>query len=257
MIDNARGLPFPVQFRSLFFDPHHTAKYLTSSRTAGQTIHGYAFDRGPTIRPPASAIALFDPDSAFLIIPPPPTMAHPLTQQPPSALPFTSASRPSLLGFGFGYPTSAASFGLHAGQFGGNGIPSLGEGSSSGTPFSSTKRFSPTSKAAVSSDQPAQRSLKRTRLSRSPSPSSSPRSTSSVSSSPRLKSRDLWKGSEKEDLTVGALAINNPSRRTNGSRKEVKRLRRDDLTENGVSERSAGEVDVGVLLGKHLDVPSP
>lgn len=71
MIDNARGLPFPVQFRSLFFDPHHTAKYLTSSRTAGQTIHGYAFDRGPTIRPPASAIALFDPDSAFLIIPPP------------------------------------------------------------------------------------------------------------------------------------------------------------------------------------------
>lgn len=71
MIDNARGLPFPVQFRSLFFDPHHTAKYLTSSRTAGQTIHGYAFDRGPTIRPPASAIALFDRDSAFLIIPPP------------------------------------------------------------------------------------------------------------------------------------------------------------------------------------------
>ncbi|WWC58477.1 uncharacterized protein I303_101020 [Kwoniella dejecticola CBS 10117] len=140
-------------------------------------------------------------------------MAHPLTQQPPSSLPFPFAARPSPLSFGFGLPTSPSAF----------TSPVRGVSWSSPTP-------SP-SRAPRFRSETTSTTLKRSRRSRSPSSSpplipSSPASTSSQARSAKV------------DLSVLALQ--------DGPSKSAKRT----CLVPGVNQQTSvsGDVDAGILL---------
>ena len=197
------------------------------------------------------------PHLSNLTVSPPPSdlllwilnvMAHPLTQHPPSALPFTSASRPSPLGFGFGCTTSISAFGLQATQFGGNaGLPSAFMTSPNGTSSLARRNLVAPLATSTPSDH-KQVYLKRQRRSSSSSPSSSPSPPSLSRPSPLLDTRDLAKGKDKVELSVGTLALDNASSRTVPVRKQVKRSRREDEVDES-SPASASQIDIGVLLG--------
>ncbi|WVR05997.1 hypothetical protein IAU60_003025 [Kwoniella sp. DSM 27419] len=105
-------------------------------------------------------------------------MAHPLTQQPPSALPFAFAARPSPLSFGFGSPSAQPALGSPV-------RAPFGAGSWS-TPSSSRSPIARFNSDLTGAGQNA--SLKRSRPSRSPSssPPLTPSSPTSVSSQIRI-----------------------------------------------------------------------
>ncbi|GFZ43656.1 hypothetical protein JCM24511_01376 [Saitozyma sp. JCM 24511] len=197
-------------------------------------------------------------------------MAHPLTQHPPSALPFPSASRPSPLAFGFGFPSSSSSFtntSPFASVSGARAVdsygpiafasPSANGASGAGGVASSPSRaplhpvrvtfgLSPRSGPSVST------SLKRSRASPSPTPSSSPSPGLSPSDLPSLrpsKRRLSLKGKERDDpLSVGGLDLKDEEA-PSGIPRQMKRLRKVVEETKGDSTRDdASDVDVGVLL---------
>lgn len=199
-------------------------------------------------------------------------MAHPLTQHPPSALAFNSAPRPSPLGFGFGVPGSSSGplgfgqpkspgFGGSLQSFGfGQNTPSssFGQSGNNGSPSPSTSRrpsirtapypspLGPRS-TGLTTGTPSQ-SLKRQRKSPSPTPSSSP-SPSSSAPSPHFRSSELPLSREKEDLSVGNLALKDGFGRHVSARKDVKRVKQDPSAKPASASGST-DVDVGLLLGK-------
>ncbi|ORY33740.1 hypothetical protein BCR39DRAFT_518954 [Naematelia encephala] len=170
-------------------------------------------------------------------------MAHPLTQHPPSALPFTAASRPSVLGFGFGFPSSSTSSLSSTPAFATQARLPSGNVShvAFGSPASPYKRPA----VSVRTGNTPHVSLKRPRRSASPSSSPSPSPSSSELSSPSNASGELPKGRANKDLSVGSLALKDEDRRTIASRKAIKRVRTEEA---GPTRASAQDMDVGVLL---------
>ncbi|WVW82437.1 hypothetical protein I302_104447 [Kwoniella bestiolae CBS 10118] len=155
-------------------------------------------------------------------------MAHPLTQQPPSSLPFPFAARPSPLSFGFGHPSTPT------------GLTTPTRVTNTGFNWSSPV-YSPTktSLARPRSDSNhivSSSTLKRTRRSRSPS-SSPPLSPNSPASS----SSQVRGSTSKVDLSaVAGLALQD------GPSKSAKRSRFTS-SENPQTSSSDG-IDVGILL---------
>ncbi len=126
-------------------------------------------------------------------------MAHPLTQQPPSSIPFGSASRPSPLAFGFGQPSHTNAFAAGQSFSGGNlnkAATTFGFGASSPSKKSfSTPRPTLPHLAGPSS------SLKRSRRSSTSSESASPpHSPSHPYSRPKLYGRDKDHGDLLSDV---------------------------------------------------------
>ncbi|ORX36078.1 hypothetical protein BD324DRAFT_630074 [Kockovaella imperatae] len=190
-------------------------------------------------------------------------MAHPLTQHPPSSLPFATAARPSPVAFGFGQPSSFSAF--SNGQFSTfgrplnanpNAFPALNpppSGSGSGSSFvgpissSPSKRFTRPSPIGFKS----QPTLKRTRKSSSSSESTPP-SPRTLSSSPSHAGLELPR--TKDDLS--RLDLSEGMRGTPG-RKVMKRFRSEAGPSTGTD--ASQTQDVGVLLAtlppsSHLDI---
>ncbi|WVQ97557.1 hypothetical protein IAU59_004671 [Kwoniella sp. CBS 9459] len=209
-------------------------------------------------------------------------MAHPLTQQPPSSLPFAFAARPSPLSFGFGLPSTPVSFGSPSGSGSGfrppNGLSSgnnaLNWPISSPSPTKLTplrtrptfnnQPLTPTQGRGAPANGTPFTSLKRSRRSRSPS-SSPPLSPNSFASSSSLSRPTEASGgqslSSKVDLSaVAGLALGDT--RTSGSgsglvgvndnHKSAKRSRLvravTDSAAASASATTAENLDVGILL---------
>ncbi|WWC66505.1 uncharacterized protein I206_100407 [Kwoniella pini CBS 10737] len=147
-------------------------------------------------------------------------MAHPLTQQPPSSLPFSFAARPSPLSFGFGLPTSPSGF----------SSPVRTPGAVTWSSPSQSPTRAPLSR--FRSDTTS--SLKRTRRSRSPS-SSPPLTPSSPASSSSHARNAVYK------VDLSSLALQD------GPARSVKKTRLEIGDDRQVGP-SADEVDVGILL---------
>ena len=176
-------------------------------------------------------------------------MAHPVTQHPPSALPFTFASQPSPLSFGFGHASSPNAFSLISSltstTLNNQLAPHLPPPSS--TPaYSSSKRQPLSTRPLSPSHRPLSVSLKRTRRSESPkqsSPLSSPTSSTSGASAELPHRRD------KDDYDISNLALQGTDRRSIASRKEIKRARGETVVDSRI-EGSPEDVDLGILLGQ-------
>ncbi|OCF73938.1 hypothetical protein I204_05786 [Kwoniella mangroviensis CBS 8886] len=156
-------------------------------------------------------------------------MAHPLTQQPPSSLPFPFAARPSPLSFGFGHPSTPSGFNTPVRP------PTSGLNWSSPV-HSPTKASLSRLRSSESNNVASPNTLKRARRSRSPSssPPLSPNSPASSSSQARGSA-------SKVDLSaVAGLALQD------GPPKSAKRSRpwSSDEPQNAASDG----IDVGILL---------
>ncbi|WVF70350.1 hypothetical protein IAT40_005140 [Kwoniella sp. CBS 6097] len=207
-------------------------------------------------------------------------MAHPLTQQPPSSLPFAFAAKPSPLSFGFGLPSTPVSFGSPSQSFAstpsGSGFRPPSSNTALNWPISTpsptrltalksrpalaltptTSGQTPTHAQAhvASSNGTPFTSLKRSRRSRSPS-SSPPLSPSSFSSRPSI-SRTVDDGqSSKVDLSAVAglaLADGSSDPATNDENKAAKRSRLvravTDSVATSASNAVSENLDVGILL---------
>ncbi|WVQ62064.1 uncharacterized protein L199_000199 [Kwoniella botswanensis] len=155
-------------------------------------------------------------------------MAHPLTQQPPSSLPFPFAARPSPLSFGFCHPSTPS------------GFTSPSRPSSSGlnwsSPVHSPTKTSLSRLRSESNNLTPSSTLKRARRSRSPSssPPLSPNSPASSSSQARGSA-------SKVDLSaVAGLALQD------GPSKSAKRSR--VLPSDNPPIAASDGIDVGILL---------
>ncbi|WWC86381.1 uncharacterized protein L201_001257 [Kwoniella dendrophila CBS 6074] len=151
-------------------------------------------------------------------------MAHPLTQQPPSSLPFAFAARPSPLAFGFGLPATHSAFSTPHRTPAGISWSSPGQ--------SPTKASLSRSRSDFRTVTPSS-NLKRSRRSRSPSssPPLSPKSPASASS---------YNQTSKVDLSaVAGLDLQD------GSSKSTKRSK---LAPVERSQAAGNEIDAGILL---------
>ncbi|OCF33935.1 hypothetical protein I316_04280 [Kwoniella heveanensis BCC8398] len=211
-------------------------------------------------------------------------MAHPLTQQPPSSLPFAFAAKPSPLSFGFGLPSTPVPFSSPSQSFpspsaSGSGFRASGSNNASNWPISSpspTKltalrsrpALTPTPShgqglAATPSGGAPISSLKRSRRSRSPS-SSPPLSPNSFASSSSLSrpvdpSAAAAGQATKVDLSaVAGLALGDGNSSGSGllgmndTQKTAKRSRLvrsvAESAATSTSTSASENLDVGILL---------
>lgn len=158
-------------------------------------------------------------------------MAHPLTQQPSSSLPFPFAARPSPLTFGFGLPSTAPSETCTQTSNAHSPYRMAGPAHSS-PPKNSFARPRPNQAFT-----PPTGSLKRTRRSRSPSTSP----TGSIQS-PRSRSPTPM-ASRLGHLPPPKNMRTDPSYAS-------KTVKRSKLQNSTSDERSAEGMDVGIMLGK-------
>ncbi|KAK8866044.1 hypothetical protein IAR55_001195 [Kwoniella newhampshirensis] len=164
-------------------------------------------------------------------------MAHPLTQQPPSSLPFAFAARPSPLAFGFGLPSASGSSSAGVSspvRHSGNAWANLSPSPAKATPSRFRLNSSPTA---------THTSLKRSRPSRSPS--SSPPLTPTSSTSAVSHTRYDQSTSKVDLADVAGLALQDTPSVSAGKHKLPKRTR---LTFTKDEPSSNEVVDVGILL---------
>ncbi|WWD17755.1 hypothetical protein CI109_102196 [Kwoniella shandongensis] len=164
-------------------------------------------------------------------------MAHPLTQQPPSSLPFAFAARPSPLAFGFGLPSTSSSSSSVL------NTPNKASTTTWPTFSSSPSKVTASRLRLNPSPNVTHTSLKRSRQSRSPS--SSPPLTPSFSTSIHSNIR-VDRSQSKVDLSeVAGLALQDPLTSYAGKSKQPKRTR---LTADKNDQTLGEDIDVGILL---------